>query len=167
MNDDDMGDTLAPNSTQLDAVDLLGGPRTFTVKRVTKTGGEQPLNVYFEEFDRPWRPGKNQRRVLGNVWGTKYGVWTGRRLTVCCDQSVEYGGKKVGGIRVTHMSHITERTGTPIIPTRGKADIYNVDPLREAAPDPAAALRLEWQDASPERRAEIEAEVARLKGGQS
>ena len=27
----DITDTLAPNSDQLDAVDLLGGPRTFTI----------------------------------------------------------------------------------------------------------------------------------------
>ena len=167
MNDDDMGDLLAPKSQQLDAVDLIAGDRTFTVKKVTKTGGEQPLNIFFEEFDRPWRPGVNQRRVLGNVWGTKFGVWAGRRLTLQCDPTVVYGGKAVGGIRVTHMSHIDKRTPTPIIPTRGQGAIYNVDPLKESAPalSPAETLRAEWKTATPERRAEIEAEVAALTGG--
>lgn len=140
----DISDTLAPNSDQLDAVDLLGGPQTFTVDRVTKGNAEQPIQVHFAEFPRPWRPGVNQRRVLGNVWGTDSAVWAGRRLTLFCDQEVAYGGQKVGGIRVSHMSHIKKRTGTPIIPTRGKSTIYNVDPLADA---PTAA------PANPERDA--------------
>ena len=166
----DITDTLAPNSDQLDAVDLLSGPQTFTVDRVTKGNAEQPIQVHFKEFPRPWRPGVNQRRVLGNVWGTDSAAWAGRRLTLYCDQEVAYGGQKVGGIRVSHMSHIDKRTGTPIIPTRGKSIIYNVDPLREAAPapvDPNAAriaeLTAEWHQADAERKAAIEAEVADLR----
>ncbi len=180
MTDDDMSDTLAPNSQQLDAVDLIGGARTFTVERVTKTGGEQPLNVYLAEFDRPWRPGRNMRRVLGNVWGTKFGPWTGRRITLYCDPSVVYASKAVGGIRVTHMSHIDKRTPTPIIPTQGRGAIYNVDPLREpdqpqaatesteptaeevAACDDLSALKAMWKRSGPERRAQIEQRVADL-----
>lgn len=135
----DISDTLAPNSDQLDAVDLRH-PMTFTVDRVTKGNAEQPIQIHFREFPRPWRPGVNQRRVLGNVWGTDSTAWAGRRLTLFCDQEVAYGGQKVGGIRVSHMSDITKRTGTPIIPTRGKSTIYNVDPLKEQpAPTPPAA----------------------------
>lgn len=149
----DISDTLAPNSDQLDAVDLLGGPQTFTVDHVTKGNAEQPIQIHFREFPRPWRPGVNQRRVLGNVWGTESAAWAGRRLTLYCDQEVAYGGQKVGGIRVSHMSDITKRTGTPIIPTRGKSTIYNVDPLREtttapAAPSPTAALLAEIKTAA-------------------
>lgn len=141
----DISDTLAPNSDQLDAVDLLSGPQTLTVDHVTKGNAEQPIQIHFRDFPRPWRPGVNQRRVLGNVWGTDSTEWAGRRLTLFCDQEVAYGGQKVGGIRVSHMSHITKRTGTPIIPTRGKSIIYNVDPLRESAPSASFA--------SPERDA--------------
>jgi hypothetical protein len=39
----DISDTLAPNSDQLDAVDLIGGPRTFTITDVTKGNAEQPV----------------------------------------------------------------------------------------------------------------------------
>lgn len=167
----DISDTLAPNSDQLDAVDLLSGPKTLTVDRVTKGNAEQPIQIHFREFPRPWRPGVNQRRVLGNVWGTDSDLWTARRLTLFCDQEVAYGGQKVGGIRVSHMSNITKRTGTPIIPTRGKSTIYNVDPLREAAPDPNAAkiaeLRAEWKTADDDRKKVIEAEVAALTGAES
>lgn len=162
----DISDTLAPNSDQLDAVDLLSGPRTFTVDRVTKGNAEQPIQIHFREFPRPWRPGVNMRRVLGGVWGTDSAPWAGRRLTLFCDPEVVYGGQKVGGIRVSHMSDIKKRTGTPIIPTRSKSTIYNVDPLPDApAPSKADILRAEWQHATPERRAEIEAEVQQLQAG--
>lgn len=157
----DITETLAPKSDQLDAVDLLSGPRTFTVERVTKGNAEQPINVHFAEFPRPWRPGVNQRRVLGNVWGTDSSQWPGRRLTLFCDQEVAYGGQKVGGIRVSHMSGITKRTGTPIIPTRGKSTIYNVDPLLDApptAPEPAPE-DLAAQVVSALKDATTEAEV--------
>ena len=162
----DITDTLAPNSDQLDAVDLLSGPRTFTVDRVTKGNAERPIQVHFREFPRPWRPGVNQRRVLGGVWGTDSSQWTGRRLTLFCDPEVAYGGQKVGGIRVSHMSHIKKRTGTPIIPTRGKSTIYNVDPLADLTPEQQiASLRAEWSTADDERKKVIEAEVATLQGG--
>ena len=39
----DITDTLAPTSDQLDAVDLLTGPRTFTVERVVVNKSDQPV----------------------------------------------------------------------------------------------------------------------------
>ena len=60
----DITATLAPKSDQLDAIDLVGGPRIFTVTDVTAGNPEQPVNVHLAEFDRVWRPGKSMRRVL-------------------------------------------------------------------------------------------------------
>ena len=40
----DMTESIAPKSDQLDAVDLLSGPRTFTIERVTANNPEQPFN---------------------------------------------------------------------------------------------------------------------------
>ena len=37
----DISDTLAPNSDQLDAVDLLGGPQTFTISGVRRGKDDQ------------------------------------------------------------------------------------------------------------------------------
>ena len=65
----DISDTLAPTSDQLDAVDLLGGPQTFTVSGVSRGSAEQPVNIDLAEFPRPWRPGKSMRRVLVACWG--------------------------------------------------------------------------------------------------
>ncbi|MFE5309734.1 hypothetical protein [Isoptericola sp. NPDC056605] len=131
-----IGDTIAPNSDQLDAVDLLSGPRTFTVERVVvREGAEQPVNVHLKEFPRPWRPGKSMRRVLVDIWGEDETAYVGRRLTLWCDPRVKFGGEAVGGVRITHMSHLDKPRGVPLIITRGKSGVYPVKPLADDAPD--------------------------------
>ena len=50
----DIGDTLVPKSNQLDAVDLLDGPRVFTITEcVTRPSEEQPTTIKLAEFPRP------------------------------------------------------------------------------------------------------------------
>src|SRR5690606_24193532 len=127
----DISDTLAPTSDQLDAVDLLGGPRTFTIERVTKGNVEQPVQVHLAEFDRPWRPGKSMRRVLAACWGTDASVYVGRRVTLYCDPNVMFGKDKVGGTRISHLSHIDGVKKVPLLVSRGKSAIWTVEPLRD------------------------------------
>ncbi|GEL95388.1 hypothetical protein [Cellulomonas composti] len=167
----DLADTLAPQSDQLDAVDLLGGPQTFTVERVTVAAGEQPVNVHLVEFPRPWRPGKNMRRVLVGVWGLDHTQWPGRRITLYCDSTVQYGGAAVGGVRIAAMSGIDKPKGVPTIPTRGKSHVYVVKPLAEptrpSAPDLAQitdldVLRGMYRTADERTRVQIKARVAEL-----
>ena len=133
-------DTLAPDSQQLDAVDLLGGPRTFTVESVSKGNAEQPVNVHLAEFDRPWRPGKSMRRVLAACWGTDASQWTGRRVRLYCDPEVIFGRDKVGGTRISHLSHIDKTQRIPLLVSRGKSATYTVEPLTE---EPARDWRAE------------------------
>lgn len=165
----DISDTLAPDSDQLDAVDLLGGPRTFTITGVSRNDGEQPINVRLAEFPRVWRPGKSMRRVLAACWGTDAKEWTGRRVRLYCDESVRFGSDVVGGTRISHLSHIDGVKKVPLLVSRKKMATYVVEPLREDPPPPSpvetqvAALQAEWHGADPERRAEIESEVAELR----
>jgi hypothetical protein len=169
----DISDTLAPKSDQLDAVDLLGGPQTFTVTKVSKGNAEQPVNVHLAEFPRVWRPGKSMRRVLAHCWGTDASQWVGRRVTLYCDESVTFGNDVVGGTRIAALSHIDGRKKIPLLVKRGKSATFTVEPLREAAPTPPAndnaarvdSLRDEWFAADDARKKEIEAEVARLTQG--
>lgn len=130
----DISPTLAPKSDQLDAVDLLGGPQTFTVESVSKGNAEQPVQVRLVEFPRVWRPGKSMRRVLGFCWGTDASQWTGRRVTLYCDPSVIFGGEKVGGTRISHLSHIDRPMTVPLIVGRGKSGSYPVQPLADEPP---------------------------------
>lgn len=165
----DISDTLAPNSDQLDAVDLLGGPRTFTIKGVSKGNAEQPVNIQLEEFPRVWRPGKSMRRVLVAAWGPDASTYVGRRVTLYCDPDVQFGGKSVGGTRVSHLSHIDKPKSVPLLVTRGKSAMFVVKPLTEDAPPPQQPtpsrreqLVAEWETATPERQTEIRAEVAEI-----
>lgn len=134
----DLSTTIAPKSDQLDAVDLVAGPRTFTVKAVTEGNAEQPVNIHFVEFDRPWRPSKSMRRVLVAAWGADGSQYVGRKVTLFCDPDVTFGGIKVGGTRISHMSHLTKPLSVALLVKRGKTEIYEVQPLTEPAPKLAA-----------------------------
>lgn len=133
----DISDTLAPNSDQLDAIDLLGGARIFTVSGVAKNNAEQPLNVHLAEFPRVWRPGKSMRRVLAACWGTDASQWTGRRVELYCDPDVIFGKEKVGGTRISRLSHIDGIQRVPLLVSRGKSQVYVVEPLPDAPQQPA------------------------------
>lgn len=162
----DISDTLAPDSDQLDAVDLLGKPRTFTIEKVSKGSAEQPVNIHLVEFPRVWRPGKSMRRVLAACWGTDASVYVGRRVTLYCDETVRFGSEVVGGTRISHLSHIDKPKSVPLMVSRGKSATFRVQPLANEPTDAekVASLRAEWQEADPERRKAIEAEVKALQG---
>ncbi len=159
----DITDTLAPNSDQLDAVDLLGGPRTFTVERASKGDAEQPVQVHLAEFPRVWRPSKNMRRVLARCWGKDASQWAGGRVRLYCDPDVIFGKEKVGGIRISHLSRIEGPVSVPVILGRGRSGSHKVEALAEAAPardwraeadaltDPDA-LRALYREAPPDAR---------------
>ena len=130
----DLSETIVPNSDQLDAVELLGGPRTFTIERVVVKGGaEQPVDIHLAEFLRVWRPSKSMRRVLVAAWGADSTAYVGRRLTLYCDPDVTFGKDRVGGTRISHLSHIDKALAVPLLVTRGRSALFTVHPL-EVAP---------------------------------
>lgn len=175
----DIGETIAPTSEQLDAIDLLTGPRTFSIKAVRGGNAEQPVQIDLAEFPRPWRPGKSMRRVLVACWGADSSVYIGRRVTLFCDPNVKFGGDVVGGTRIAALSHIDKPVKLPLLVTRGKTAVFTVQPLPDAPAAPAqdkpapptdeqvaactdrAVLRGWWQ-AWPEWRDVIQARVAQL-----
>ena len=175
----DIEDTIAPKSDQLDAVDLIGGARTFTVERVVISGGEQPVDIHLAEFPRPWRPGLSMRRVLFAIWG-KSSTYPGRRLTLFCDPRVKFGGAAVGGVRISHMSDLDKPRGVPLLVSRGKSEVYTVKPLVEPLPDAPAEPTAEqvaactdlnelyewYRRSSPERQEQIKARAAELKAAE-
>jgi hypothetical protein len=159
----DLTESIAPRSDQVNADDLVGGPITYTVREVIQGKAEQPFDFMLVETDRAYRPSKTMRRLIVAAWGADAKVYAGRRLTLYREPSIKFGGATVGGIRISHMSHIDGRISEKFQTTRGKRETFTVDPLPELSK--AAALRQEWHGATPERRAEIESEVAALQGG--
>jgi hypothetical protein len=140
----DMTESIAPKSDQLDAVDLLSGPRTFTIERVTANNPEQPFNFHLAEFPRVWRPGKSMRRVIVAAWGPDASKYAGQRITLYCDASVQFGGEVVGGSRISHMSGIDKPLKVPLLIKRGKSALFTVQPLPAEAPKKAPARERDW-----------------------
>lgn len=172
----DLTATIAPKSDQINAEDLIAGPRTFTIDRVAAGSDEQPVNVHLVELPgRPYRPSKSMRRVMVAAWGKEAGEYAGRRLTLYRDPKVKFGGDAVGGIKISHLSHIGKRLAIALTVTRGKRAPHVVEPLSDRAPattEPTAeqvaestdidALKGMWRASGDERRAQIEARVADL-----
>lgn len=174
----DISETLAPDSQQLDAVELIGGPRTFTIESVSKGNAEQPVNIHLVDFPRPWRPGKSMRRVLVACWGADAALYVGRRVTLYRDPDVTFGKDKVGGTRISHLSHLERPKRIPLLVSRGQSMTYTVDPLPAAtSPTPATPaltddeieaattvpeLRRMWSSATPVQQDRIKARVAAL-----
>ena len=136
----DITESLAPTSDQLDAIELVAGPRTFTVEGVSAGTAEQPVNVKLEGFPRVWRPSKGMRRVLAAGWGVEAAAWVGRRVTLFYDPAVTFGKDRTGGTRISHMTDLpgNKPLSVPLLITRGKSAIFTVQPL-SAAPAPAQA----------------------------
>jgi hypothetical protein len=133
----DLSDTIVPRSDQMNAEDLLTGPRTFTIREVRKTSAaDQPVSIVLDEFPegRPFKPSKTVRRILIKAWGKESAAWTGRRLTLYRDPDVRFGGEAVGGIRVSHLSHIGPAFTLALTVTRGRRAPFRVEPLPDDVP---------------------------------
>lgn len=104
-----ISDTLAAKSDQLNADDLMGGPITVTVtgwkRGATK---EQPVWLSIGTDRMPYSPCKTMRRVLAAEWGDRPAEWVGRSMTLYRDPNVMFGGMQVGGIRISHLSHMKQ-----------------------------------------------------------
>lgn len=155
--------TTEPRSDQWNADDFIGGPRTFTIAGVKIGSAEQKYDIELVEGEgRSWRPPLTVLRLLVAAWGDDATTWVGRRVTLYRDPAIRFGKDAVGGIRVSHMSHLKDGKPLKIALTesRGKRAMHVVDPLPELSR--VEQLKIEWRAAGPERRAEIEAEVTAL-----
>lgn len=126
----DMSQFVEAKSDQLNADDLIGSPRTITVRKVTGNDGDQPVSIYFEgDNNKPFKPCKTMRRVLLAVWGRNAADYVGRSMRIYRDDSVQFGGLNVGGIRISHMSHIDKKVMVVVMKTKGKKAPIEVEPL--------------------------------------
>jgi len=166
--------TIEKKTDQLNYEDFLGGvTRVVTIAGVKAGTKEQQYDIAIEGDKRVWRPAVTVLKLLVAAWGDDATEWVGRRALLYGDPTITFGRDTVGGIRVSHVSHIAGPVSANLTETRGKRKKHTVEPLPETAPalDVAtstdeAALRLAWQQASPDVKAAIEARVAELKAGQ-
>lgn len=122
--------TIVPKSDQLNADDLIAGPRTIKITAVESGSAEQPVLIRYEgDNGRPYKPGKSMRRVLVAIWGSEGSAYVGRRLTLYCDKTITFGPDTTGGIRISHASDIAEPVEMALTVKRGKRKPFRVEPL--------------------------------------
>lgn len=136
----DMNPVIVPKSDQINADDLLSGPMTITINNVKIAGGkEQPVSMFFNGSDKAYRPCKSMCRVIVSAWGADASKYVGRSMTLYCDPKVKWGGMEVGGIRISHMSHIDSAMTMALTVTRANKKPFTVRPLPSGAQESAAA----------------------------
>lgn len=146
----DMSAVIVPKSDQINAEDFLAGPKTYTIEGVAiSPGTEQPVQIKLAGEQRVWRPCKSMSRVLVAAWGPDANVYAGRSVTLYRDPKVKWGGLEVGGIRVSHMTHIDKDMMVSLTATKGKRAPHVVKPLAAEVKQIQTAKQTaeEWADA--------------------
>jgi hypothetical protein len=156
----DMRDTIIPKSDQLNADDLIAGPLTIRIRKVSRAGDvKQPIAINFDGDDnKPYMPCKSMRRIMVLAWGEDGREYVGRSMTLYRDPGVIYGGAEVGGIRVSHMSHIDKPLVVALTISKSVRRPFRVLPLTVTAsttPPPTTT-------ATPDREAAIQAGTTSL-----
>jgi len=143
----DMRTVTQPKSDQINADDLVAGPMTIRVRDIKISPGiEQPVSIYFEGSDKAFRPCKTMARMMSapNLWGPDAKQYIGRSLTLYRDPDVKWGGLAIGGIRISHMSHIDGPVKMAVAESKAKRKIHTVQPLSADVIDPAAKWAAEF-----------------------
>lgn len=126
----DLRSTIVPKSDQLNAEQLLAGDATITVTDVRMGSEDQPVILHYEnDQGRPYKPCKTMRKLLIFAWGEDGRNWVGKSMTLYNDHAVRFGGMVVGGIRISHLSHIEREISLSLTATKGKKAQHTVLPL--------------------------------------
>lgn len=127
----DLTQTIIAKSDQINADDLTGGPRTIKITKVSAdtSSSEQPIVISVEGDSKVYKPCKTVRRLLVAIWGANGNEYVGRSVTLYRDPAVKWGGMEVGGIRISHMSHIDKAVTIALTATRGNKRPTTVQPL--------------------------------------
>lgn len=127
----DLTTTIKAKSDQLNADDLIGNSMVLKVTNVRVPGGDQPVVINYEgDQGKPYKPSKGMRRVLVAAWGNDGAKYVGRSIKVFYEPSVTWAGEKVGGIRISELSHLS----SPVVlalALNGRQKIpYTVKPMQ-------------------------------------
>lgn len=135
-------DTIVPKSNQLNSEQLLYGPLTITITSVARGSDDQPISIHYRgENGRPYLPCKSMRKVLIFAWGEDGNQWIGRSMTLFNDLAVKWAGVAVGGIRISHMTHIEREISLQLTATRGKKEPFIIKMLTPPTDDRVEKFR--------------------------
>jgi len=127
----DMKPTVVPKSDQLNSDDFIAGStRTIKITGVRVVSKDQPVAISYEgDKGKPYKPCVSMTRVMIMIWGDDGEKYIGQSMTLYSDPSVTWAGKAVGGIRISHMTGITEKRVMQLTATKGNKKPYSVEPL--------------------------------------
>jgi len=127
----DMSETIKPKTDQLNADDFISGPMNITITGVKgNSDPQQPVSMGFQgDNGKPYKPCLSMRRVMVKAWGKNALEYVGRSMTLFCDPNVTFGKTKVGGIRISHMSHIKEDFVMALTVSKARRSSYPVKVL--------------------------------------
>lgn len=141
---------LAPRSDQLNADDLIAGPRTIKITGARfvegDRGGKKIVISYEGDNGKPFKPCKTMGRAMVMVWGivddpdeaNVSAQFAGKSITLYRDPTVDFGPDKgVGGIRISHMSGIDAPKTVKLTVSQGKKTNFVFKPLAETSSAPA------------------------------
>lgn len=166
-----MRKAIEPKSDQINADDLIGGDQIITVTGVKIVVGDQPISISFEGSPKFYRPCKSMARVLAGIWGMDPEQYIGRSMKLYLDPNVKWGGVKVGGIRISEMSHMGDKPVTlALTATRGQRTLTVIRPLltgfeaaKSAARRGTEAFRVWWNsDEGKAARPEVQPRIKEL-----
>lgn len=127
----DLSKTIIPKSDQLNADDLITGAKTIKIRDIKAGADEtQPVCIYFYgDNNKSFKPCKSVRRILVQLWGADGLKYIGRRLTIFRDDSVKWAGVEIGGIRISHASHIDSATRVLVTTAKNKRTPMTIEAL--------------------------------------
>lgn len=133
----DLSNTIIPKSDQLNADDLVGGSKVFTITGIRRNSeaddAPQPVSIALDnDTKRPWKPCKTMRKILVGLWGEDGYAWVGKSLELYRDPDVTYGGIALGGIRIRAMSHIEKTTDLMLMESSKKRKVHTIHVLEIA-----------------------------------
>lgn len=159
---EDMRSVIIPKSDQINADDLQAGPMTITITDVRISAGtEQPVSISFEGSKKVYRPCKSMCRVMVKAWGSNAAAYKGHSLTLYCDPSVKWGAMEVGGIRISHMSHISGPMRMALTATKGRKSDYAVSPIESTTSTESESRRLYKEYAALTSKEEAANQIAK------
>lgn len=176
---DDISSTTQAKTDQLNNVDLITGPITFTILDIKLgTTDQQPLWIsiglkQLDGKDKPWKPCMNMRRVMIFAWTKAAKTWIGKSVRLYRDPDVTYGKDVHGGIRIEALSHIDKPFEITLQERRGVPITYKIGKLAatETKATPAAdneltasfnAMKAKWKSRSEDRGAAVTVDAFRL-----
>ena len=127
----DMSAVIVAKSDQINAVDLTRREMTVTVAKVDIRSTEQPVTISLQETDKFFRPCKTTCRIMVKAWGPDASKYVGRSMTLYCDPDVKWAGVKVGGIRISAMSHIDAPIVMALAESKAVRKVVTVEPLKQ------------------------------------